>query len=68
MQYYTIEHFEFSQQELLAEMRRYHVRYYFFYCNQPDMPSVQMNDEQGKPFPEVTHGSVPGLKIFLVNP
>lgn len=68
MQYYTIEHFEFSQQKLLAEMRRYHVRYYFFYGNQPDMPSVQMNDEQGRPFPEMTHGAIPGLKVFLINP
>jgi hypothetical protein len=68
MPYYTIEHFNFSHQVLLAEMRRYRVNYYFFYCKPSDARSVQLRDERNIPFPEVTKGNIPNLLIFQVNP
>jgi hypothetical protein len=68
MPYYSIEHFDFSHQVLLAEMRRYRVNYYFFYCKPFEGQDVQLNDEHGKPFPEVTRNTIPGLRIFLINP
>lgn len=67
MPYYSIEHFDFSHQVLLAEMRRYRVNYYFFYCKPFEAQDVQLNDEHGKPFPEMTHNMIPGLRIFQVN-
>ncbi len=68
MPYYSIEHFYFTHKVLLAEMRRYQVNYYLFYCKPADAQSVQMRDEHNNPFPELTKGSIPGLKIFQVNP
>jgi len=52
--------------ELLQEMRRYHVRYYYhFYEHEAD--NFQLLDEQGRPYKEVTQGKVTGLKVFLVG-
>ena len=68
MPYYTIEYFDFNKSTLLAEMKKYHVNYYFFYCKPMDMSSFQLTDEHGNPFPEVTDGKIEGLKIFRVIP
>lgn len=66
--YYTIEYPDFPHHELLEEMRRYGVKYYFFYHEPHDAPSVQFPDESGQPFPELTKGHIPGLKIFEIIP
>lgn len=68
MPYYTIEHFEISSADLLAEMRRYKVNYYFFYCNPADQDAIQMKDEQGHPFTDVSNNAIKGLKIFQITP
>lgn len=66
--YYTIEYPDFSRAELLEEMRRYGVRYYFLYHAPHDGPSIKFDDEAGRPFPELTGGNIPGLKIFEIIP
>ena len=67
MPYYTIEHFDFDKKELLAEMHRYHVNYYFFHYAKPEDCSAVFCDDEGKPFPEVTNGRIGGLRIYRVN-
>jgi len=68
MPYYTIEHFEIAPSDLLAEMRRYRINYYFFYCNPVDQAAIQLKDEQGNPFTDVTNNTIKGLKIYQVTP
>jgi hypothetical protein len=62
-QLYSLTRQDASQQDILKEMRRYHVNYYF--ALQPDENNFV--DEQGKPFPEITNGGINGLKVFVVN-
>ncbi|PZF71975.1 glycosyltransferase family 39 protein [Taibaiella soli] len=67
MPYYTIEFAPPSEKELLQEIRKYNIKYYFYYVKPYDAVSVQMKNEQGNPFPEVTGGKIEGLKIFLID-
>lgn len=67
MPYYIIENTPPSEMELLQEIRKYGIKYYFYYLKPYDAASVQMKDEQGQPFPEITQGRIAGLKIFAVN-
>jgi len=67
MPYYTIEHVPPSEKELLQEIRKYDINYYFYYVKPYDAVSVQMKDEQGHPFPEITQGKIEGLKIFRMD-
>lgn len=55
-----------SRGELLEEMRRYHVKYYFHYYD-AGWSDFQLRNEQGEPYPEMTGDSISGLKVFLVN-
>ena len=55
-----------AHKDVLREMRRYHVTYYFAYHD--GNAGSNFTDESGKPFPEVTGGVINGLKVFLVNP
>jgi hypothetical protein len=52
--------------DVIAEMRRYHVKYYFAYGNTSKESAP--TDDVGKPFPELTHNSIKGLQVFLINP
>ncbi|HRO42130.1 MAG TPA: hypothetical protein PL009_04815 [Flavipsychrobacter sp.] len=54
-----------AKEDLLKEMRRYKVNYYFhFYDGEWD--DFQLRDEFGRPFPEIAQGSIPGIKVFRV--
>ena len=66
--YYNIPKLDLTHQQLLAEMRRYRVKYYFHYSSDPGGGNIVFADEQGQPFPEVSFGRLKGLKVFLVNP
>ena len=61
-QFYSIPKQTIKEGDVLREMRRYHVKYFF------SIDTTKLVDEQGKPFPEVTKGSIDGLKVFMVNP
>ena len=52
---------------ILAEMRRYNIKYFFHFSDPNDL-ICELTDESGRPFPEVTLGELPGLKVYLVNP
>jgi len=64
-QLYSLSKQGASRQDILKEMRRYHVNYYFIL-----QPSDEKNlvDGQGQAFPEISNGAIAGFKIFLVNP
>jgi len=64
-QLYSLTRQNFSQQDLLKEMRRYHVNYYFAWQSSGENNFV---DEQGRVFPEITKGAITGLSVFLVSP
>lgn len=68
MPYYTIEATHVPASELLKEMRRYQIDYYLFYHLPADEAEVIFRDEQGLPFPEVSGETIPGLKIFRIQP
>ena len=62
---YTLSRPDVTEKEVLKDMRRYHVNYFFVY---EDNIYGNFTDESGKPFPEITNGRIEGLKIFQVNP
>lgn len=64
MQYYNMPNAA-TPEKILADMRRYKVKYYFNFHNCLDAPFL---DENGQPFPEVAKGAFAGLSIYLVNP
>jgi hypothetical protein len=69
--YYNMP-FEASFTEILKEMRRYHVKYYFYHFKPADHDfdynKLRLLDEQGKPFPEFNELHEYGWKIFIINP
>jgi len=65
--FYSMPSTDVSNKDLLSEMRRYHVNYYFYFCKQIDCNNYLFTDEHGLPFPEISSGRLPGLKIFEVN-
>ena len=64
-QLYSLTKQNASQPDLLKEMRRYHINYYFLLQPSDEASFV---DEHGLALPDVTKGAVAGLKVFLVNP
>jgi len=71
-QLYSIPAKEPLQRAVLREMRRYHVRYYFAYNAYDGHRDGKFDpgfvDEEGAAFPEITKGTIRGLRVFLVNP
>ncbi len=66
--YYTPSSDVVRQEDVLADMRRYKVTYYFHHQNGLDAATPFMLDERGQPFKRVDGGAVKGLQIFLINP
>lgn len=57
-----------SSQELLQEMRRYHVHYYYHFAPPFENYQYQFTDENGKLFPVVFEDStIMGLKVFDIQ-
>jgi hypothetical protein len=57
-----------TREELLADMRRYHVNFYFHHQNGLDAAEAVMVDEQGQPLQRLDANRIKGMQIFLVNP
>lgn len=52
---------------VLADMRRYRIRYYFAYSRPEfDITEPVLRDEGGRPFPEISGGRIPGLRVYLI--
>ena len=62
--YYSMSKPNFTEKDVLNDMRRYHVKYFFVYGSK----SGEFNDEQGNPFPSKYIGGDKGVKIIFVNP
>jgi len=54
-----------SKSELLQEMRKYCVRYYFHFF-EGDWDNFQLTDEHNNPFPEIAKGKITGLKVYEI--
>lgn len=66
--YYAIPYPEkITQKELLQEMRRYKVGYYYFLCKDSADYKFQLMDEEGKPFPSRQLYTPTVVKIFKVD-
>ena len=65
--YYNAPIGDFSYLDLLYEIRKYHIKYYFYFYSKMDGQQYVMKDENGVPFKEVTQGSIAGLLVFQVN-
>jgi hypothetical protein len=66
--FYTPVSETLSAKAVLADMRRYRVKYYLAYRKDFDITEPFLPDETGRPLPEVSGGRTPGMRIFLVNP
>lgn len=60
-QFYSIPKQDVQFQQILPEMRRYHIKYFFAF------DTAKCVDEQGNPFPEITKGRIGGLKVYQIN-
>lgn len=58
---------DFSNREILADAQRYKVRYYFYFYDGTADDYI-LHGTDGKPLPDITNGSVSGLKVFLLQP
>ncbi len=56
----------FTTSDILADARRYGVKYYFyFYEGSGD--DYHLEDKAGKDLPDLTGGSIPGIKVFEIT-
>lgn len=65
MQYYNMPYANTPYEELLAEMRRYHIKYYlYFYSTESASQNFVPCNEQGEELEEVYNGDFEGVKVF----
>lgn len=57
---------QFSTKEILKEADHYKVKYYFYFFEGTG-EDYQLTDENNHPYPEVTGGHIPGLKVFQLR-
>lgn len=67
-QYYYMLPGKGGKQELLAELRRYRIQYYFHLHRPEEGQDFRFSDEQGRAFPEVAPGVFPGMQVFRLRP
>ena len=65
--YYTPTRTGLGPQEVLADMRRYGIKYYLSYKGPFDVATPVLQDEAGRPYPEISRGRIEGLKVFMVE-
>lgn len=66
MQYYTLD-VSITHQDLLAELRMYHIKYYLYYFDrQVDGHTIHFYDENNRPFP--IKCMLPGINIYTITP
>ncbi len=59
---------EITHTQLLQEIRRYHIPFYYFICKRKEDHQFKLLDESGRPFPEVDMGKVADIRVFQVDP
>lgn len=65
--YYNMPYLGVPYPDLLKDMRRHHVKYFFYYHSGHN-GNVVLYDEKGLPFPEVSARRFNSLKIFQIHP
>jgi hypothetical protein len=65
--YYTPASANLGHDEVLADMRRYRVQYYFQVRDGLDATEPVLRDEQGRPFPRVDSNRLGAMSVFLVS-
>lgn len=58
----------FTWEETRTEMRRYGIRHLYLRSNSAEWEIAQPRDEAGQSLPEITHGHIPGLRVFVLSP
>ena len=67
-QYYNMPYADVPSNELLQEMRRYGIQYYYyFYPDAVSAQSFQLKDENGISFKEVSGGRLPGIRVYNIE-
>ncbi|MBL7719683.1 MAG: hypothetical protein JNL72_12650 [Flavipsychrobacter sp.] len=64
MQYYNIPDPTLSHAELLAEMRRYGVKYYVYFRNPSEGEGYRFTNEKGEEMPELMRDDAYGVRVF----
>lgn len=57
---------QFSTEEILRDAKRYDVKYYFYFYDGAGW-EYQLKDTEGHLLPDLTKGSIPGLKVFRIG-
>jgi hypothetical protein len=65
--YYTPASEVVQPEQVLADMRRYKIAFYFHHQKGLDIAHPFILDEQGQPFKRVDAQKIKGLQVFLIN-
>ncbi len=65
--FYPIPKPKLSHEELLAEMKRYGVKYYIYFYNSADGNDYSFTDAKGQPAQEVLRDEAYGIRVFRVE-
>lgn len=57
---------KFSTEEILRDAERYHVKYYFYFYNGAGN-DYQFKDLKGNYLPDITNGTIEGLKVYQIG-
>ena len=60
--YYNLTDPKATDKDLLAEMRRYHIKYFMSF------DGSELKNEQGKSFKEIVASKADEVRVFVVNP
>lgn len=67
--YYNMPYGNVPYKELLEDIRRYGVKYFYYYYNSwPAASTIKLYDENGAPFPEIAHFPGYSMKVFQIYP
>lgn len=65
--FYAIPYHDLTHEELLAEMKRYGVRYYIYFCNTAEGNNNNFTDANGRPAQEVMRDEAYGIRVYEVG-
>jgi hypothetical protein len=57
---------KFSTEEILRDAERYHVKYYFYFYNGAG-DDYRFKDLEGNYLPDITNGTIEGLKVYQIG-
>ena len=66
LQYYSNPLHIFDEQQLVRELKYYHINYYIYFPGR-DKTDFMLHDEHGQPFPQTDLGKKDSMKIFIIK-